>query len=122
VKLLISVRGHVSMMHICNANGVSLPPLYIFSGVKLIHNMLKGAPEGINNKIHTKPTCIVVVMLVDCVFCFVGSAMAFQKNGSFTCSTFCDVIRHLTMHSPSGKKLLILDGHNSHHDVDALDM
>lgn len=46
----LAVRGHVSIMHIANANGVSLPPLYVFSGCKLIHNMLEGAPEG---TIHT---------------------------------------------------------------------
>jgi hypothetical protein len=44
--LNLSVRGHVSMMLICNANGDALPPLYVFSGVKLLHDMLNGAPEG----------------------------------------------------------------------------
>jgi hypothetical protein len=44
--LNLSVRGHVSMMLICNANGDALPPLYAFSGVKLLHDMLNGAPEG----------------------------------------------------------------------------
>jgi hypothetical protein len=48
--------------------------------------------------------------------------MAFQKNGSFTCVTFADVIRHLLAHKHDGPALLILDGHNSHHDVDALDL
>lgn len=46
-KLITCVRGHVSIMHICNANAVSLPPLYVFSGVKLVHNMLEGAPTGV---------------------------------------------------------------------------
>ena len=48
--------------------------------------------------------------------------MALQINGSFTAATFCDVIRHIIMHTSSGKKLLILEGHASHHDVDALDL
>ena len=48
--VVLSVRGHVSIMHICNANGVSLPPLYVFSGCQLVHNMLDGAPPG---TIHT---------------------------------------------------------------------
>ena len=45
-KAILSVRGHVSIMHIGNANGVSLPPLYVFSGCNMIHDMLKGAPQG----------------------------------------------------------------------------
>lgn len=48
--------------------------------------------------------------------------MALQTSGSFTAVTFCDVIRHLIKHSQPGKRLLILDGHNSHHDVEALDL
>src|SRR5689334_15591647 len=48
--------------------------------------------------------------------------MAFQKNGSFMACMFADVIRHLVNYSKAGKKLLILDGHSSHHDVEGLDM
>lgn len=36
----------MSILHMCNANAISLPPLYVFAGVKLIHNMLQGAPAG----------------------------------------------------------------------------
>ena len=53
---------------------------------------------------------------------FVGALMAFQKNGSFTSVTFADVIRHLLAHKSPGPALLILDGHNSHHDIAALDL
>lgn len=54
--------------------------------------------------------------------CSIGAVMAFQKNGSFTSVTFADVIRHLIAHKFDGPALLILDGHNSHHDTDALDL
>ncbi len=37
---------HMSIMHMCNAVGTSLPPLYVFAGVNLLHNMLEGAPDG----------------------------------------------------------------------------
>lgn len=40
------LTAHMSIMHICNANGVSLPPMYVFAGAKLVHNMLEGSPEG----------------------------------------------------------------------------
>jgi len=50
------------------------------------------------------------------------SVMAFQKNGSFTSVTFSDVIRHLIKYKERGPALLILDGHNSHHDIEALDL
>jgi hypothetical protein len=48
--------------------------------------------------------------------------MTFQKNGSFTTDTFIDVINHLIMYTQPGKKLLILDGHSSHHSLKALDL
>ena len=113
---------HMSMLHMCNANAVSLPPLYVFAGVKLLHNMLAGAPPG---NLHAQ------IMLLICMFfscthdamsCHVGAAMAFQSNGSFVSHLFIDVIRHLVAHKHAGPALLIIDGHNSHHEVDALDL
>ena len=120
VPLLDSkITTHMSIMHICNANGISLPPMYVFAGKHLTRNMLEGAPPG-TTLAHAK-------MLVDSVkfytlFLFSGSLLAFQTNGSFTTITFCDVIRHLLAHTTEGPALLILDGHNSHHDIDALDL
>ncbi len=50
VPLIASkLTSHMSILHMCNANGVSLPPMYVFSGQKLINNMLDGAPKGNNN-------------------------------------------------------------------------
>lgn len=54
--------------------------------------------------------------------CFQGACMALQRNGSFTSHTFADVITHLLKKKYPGPALLIMDGHNSHHDIDALDM
>lgn len=54
--------------------------------------------------------------------CWIGAVMAFQKNGSFTSGTFCDVIRHLIAYKLDGPALLLLDGHNSHHDIERLDL
>lgn len=51
-----------------------------------------------------------------------GSRFAMQDNGYFTSNTFPDTIRHLMANSLPGKKLFILDGHDSHLDVDALDL
>ena len=45
-----------------------------------------------------------------------------QESGYFTSNTFPDTIRHLMANSPAGKKLFIVDGHDSHLDVDALDL
>ena len=56
------------------------------------------------------------------MFHILGAAMAFQTNGSFTSVTFCDVIRHIIKYKHEGQALLILDGHNSHHDVDAISL
>lgn len=61
-------------------------------------------------------------LIFDCMHVFLGAAMAFQQNGSFTSVTFCDAIRHLAAHKHPGPALLILDGHSSHHELEALDM
>ncbi len=110
------------MMHMANANGIALPPMYVFSGVKLIHNNLEGAPKGKHSmQIQNAKTHALLVMF-HVMLHHSDSAMSFQKNGSFTSDTFCDVIRHLVRHTPPGQKLLIIHGHNSHHEVDGLDL
>jgi hypothetical protein len=45
-----------------------------------------------------------------------------QENGYFTADVFPDVIRHLMECAPSSQKLFILDGHDSHTSVEALDL
>ena len=39
-------RSHMSMLHICCASGISLPPVYVFKGKRAPHLMLTGAAEG----------------------------------------------------------------------------
>jgi hypothetical protein len=109
-------------MHICNANGISLPPMYVFAGKNLVHNMLEGAPAG--TKHITKCACKMLGNSVKLspLYLFLGSVLAFQTNGSFTTITFCDVIRHIIKYKSEGQLLLILDGHNSHHDIEGLDL
>ena len=55
---------HMSIMHICNANAVSLPPLYVFAGVKLIHNMLAGALPGNLHAQTCKMKCAFLYVLM----------------------------------------------------------
>ena len=64
----------------------------------------------------------IFVCTYDAMSCYVDAAMAFQSNGSFVSHLFIDVIRHLVKYKHVGPALLIIDGHNSHHDVDALDL
>ncbi len=110
------------MMPMANANGIALPPLYVFSGVKLIHNNLEGAPKGKHSMQTENAKIHVHSVMLDVMHHHTDSAMSFQKNGSFTSDTFCDVIRHLVRHTSPGQKLFIIDGHNSHHEVDGLDL
>jgi hypothetical protein len=50
VPLITSkLTSHMSILHMCNACGKTLPPMYVFSGKNLMHNMLEGAPEGTYN-------------------------------------------------------------------------
>lgn len=123
VPLLDSkLTTHMSIMHICNANGVSLPPMYVFAGKNLVHNMLEGSPAGTKHDDTHEGKNMKKSLMFNSISCLLGSILAFQKNGSFTTITFCDVIRHLLAHKTEGPALLILDGHNSHHDMDALDL
>jgi hypothetical protein len=47
VPLITSkLTSHMSILHMCNACGRTLPPMYVFSGKNLINNMLEGAPDG----------------------------------------------------------------------------
>ncbi len=89
-------RGHTSMMHICNAVGASLPPLYVFQGKRRAAGLLKGAPEG--------------------------SAYALSESGYFTEENFIHVITYMNTHTPSTPRLLIVDGHTSHFEPAALDL
>jgi hypothetical protein len=52
----------------------------------------------------------------------IGSRFAMQENGYFTADVFPDVVRHLMECAPSAQKLFILDGHDSHTSVEALDL
>lgn len=101
---------------------VSLPPIYVFSGQKLVKNMLEGAPDGKKSKIASVQKTVKKALFLMQYYVCIGAVMALQKNGSFTSETFCDVIRHLIAKKFDGPALLILDGHNSHHDITALDL
>ena len=81
-------RGHTSLMHICNAIGNSLPPLYVFQGQRRVVGILAGAPEG--------------------------AQYALSESGYFTEENFIHVIEFINKHTPSSPRLLILDGHTSH--------
>ena len=124
-KLNISVRGHVSMMLICNAMGEarwSHPPYLLCQWFKTSTKYITRVSSWyvVIAKFHV--SYMMFLLMFDLNFHPIGSPMCFQKNGSFTQNTFTDVIRHLIDHTPSGKKLLILDGHSSHHTVEALDL
>ena len=45
-KISGSFRDHVSAMHICNAAGAHLPPIFSFIGKLFNPDLLEGAPEG----------------------------------------------------------------------------
>lgn len=83
---------HVSILHIGNASGVSLPPVWIF----------KGAAHDAD--------------LADDFAQFRGdSVYGSQKNGYFTAEHFLSVLEHFVRHAVSTRPLLfIMDGASSH--------
>lgn len=46
VQLHGSFREHISIMHICSADGVTLPPIFMFQGTWMHKDILQGAPPG----------------------------------------------------------------------------
>jgi hypothetical protein len=84
------------MMHICNATGASLPPLYVFEGKRRAAGLLTGGPAG--------------------------AAYAMGSSGYFTEENFKHVIEFIIKHTPSTNRLFIIDGHTSHFEPSALDM
>jgi hypothetical protein len=89
---------HVSIMHIGNARGKSVPPIWIFKGVA--HD----------------------ADLADDFAAFCGdSSYGAQKNGYFTAAHFPSVLAHFVRHAVTTRPLLlILDGASSHIDEESL--
>lgn len=103
-----SFRDHVSALHMCNAAGVNLPPIFSFIGEWFNPALLEGAP--------------------------VGSKTAMQENGYFTQSHMLGFIQHMVeymdsepqlyrengdVNKPRLPSLLILDGAATHVSADA---
>ena len=89
---------HVSILHIANALGDSLPPVWIF----------KGAAHDAD--------------LANDFATFCGEAVyGSQKNGYFTTEHFLSVLQHFVRHAVSTRPLLfILDGASSHINEESL--
>lgn len=51
-----------------------------------------------------------------------GARFAMQESGYFTAAMFSDVVSHIIDNTDAEHKLLILDGHDSHFEPDALDL
>ena len=98
-----SFRDHVSALHMCNAAGVTLPPIFSFIGKWFNPELLDGAPEG--------------------------SKTAMQVNGYFEQSHMMGFIQHMVdymdshpelyyeegdIDKPRLPSLLILDGAGTH--------
>lgn len=90
---------HVSILHIGNAEGNSLPPVWIF----------KGAAHDAE--------------LADDFARFCGdSVYGTQKNGYFTAAHFLSVLQHFVRHAVCTRPLLlIMDGASSHIDEESLE-
>lgn len=89
---------HVSILHIGNAVGDSLPPVWIFKG---------SAHDG---------------DLADDFAAFCGDAVyGTQKNGYFTTEHFLSVLQHFVRHAVATRPILfILDGASSHINEESL--
>ena len=86
----------VSIVACCSATGIFLPPLVIFKGVRNKPEFQDGLPPG--------------------------SKVFMTDSGYAQMGTFKEFIKHLVEHKPSGNTLLIMDGHRSHVDVEAVEL
>ena len=108
-KLKGSFRDHVSAMHICNAAGVNLAPIFSFIG-KLFHpDLLNGAPDGSKtamqasgyfDHLHLKAFLVHMVEYMD------SRPDMYRVDGDIT--------------KPRLRCLFILDGASTHVSGDAL--
>ena len=89
---------HISILHMGNAKGDSLPPIWIFKGAA--HDAELAADFA--------------------AFCG-DSVYGTQKNGYFTSDHFLSVLQHFVRHAVSTRPLLlILDGASSHINEESL--
>jgi DDE superfamily endonuclease len=97
VKVLCpSYRDHTSLLVFVNADGTTLPPLFVFKGQQLAsENILANAPPQ--------------------------SAFTLQESGYFTSEMTVQVMQHFTTHAVSQRPiLLLLDGAKIHIELNAL--
>jgi hypothetical protein len=92
---LDSYREHTSLMHIGNAEGESLPIIFIFKGKAIDQTVLSQIPDD--------------------------ALVGYQDNGYFTGAHFLRVLQHLDEHGCQTRPLLfIIDGAKGHIDLAAL--
>jgi hypothetical protein len=109
VQLTGSFREHISIMHMCQADGISLSPMFVFQGTWTPQSILDGAPEG--------------------------SKVAMQESGYFEKKHLRSVFEHIIEFTESRRAqyyvtvdgveqrrqiILILDGAKGHLCSDAL--
>jgi outer membrane biosynthesis protein TonB len=93
-----SYREHTSILHMANALGESVPPVFIFKAKKkvdanIVQQMAEFAPEGL---------------------------YGVQENGYFTSINTSAILQHLDKHSASPRPLLlIMDGAGGHLDAES---
>ena len=105
-----SLREHISMLHICSADGHTLPPIFAFQGVWYNHDLLAGAPAD--------------------------SRLVMQPSGYFEQEHMLGMVQHIfsyidsnpAMYRVRGRAagarlptLLIMDGCRTHFAADAME-
>lgn len=98
-QLVSHERGqHVTLLGIVNAIGNAVPPCLIFPRKKFLPTMVTGAPPG------TKGMC--------------------HSSGYMTTELFLECLQHIVKYancSPTRKVVLLMDNHESHLSLDAVD-
>lgn len=88
----------LSLLHICFANGTSLPPILTVKGKQMTDDMFDGLPDD--------------------------SALIMTDSGYFTAANLLDVFKHIERHAPphdaSHPLVMFLDQCNCHMDLEAL--
>ena len=92
-----NTTDHISVVSTISAAGISIPPLIIYTGKRVIENLLEGAPPG--------------------------TVMGFTEKGYMQESLFNQYIEHFIKSIPATRPaLLMLDGHKSHINISSLDI
>lgn len=118
-----AILKHISLMHLCDGGGDSLPPMFMFKGERLDATAIKDAPANAVFQYQTKgyfESKHFIEILRHIVRChpIPASCRVRKFSTDVLTKTDSDGVQHIeTIESPVCHRILILDNAPSHHSA-----